>query len=493
MSIIKSRHTWTLLLLLTAFFVPWGQSQAGSNIASRTLLSSDGNRLTGVTESVADYDFTGSFEYKRLNGSQYIYNGNGSLVADRSRGIAYIAYDLNNNPSRIYFTNGNEIRYTYSSTGEKLCAKYYNAVPNVTREFGVEPEGYPQSQIMAAYQYDYLLGGNLVMYNGMIDKVLFDGGYFKGTPISSGYGFTLYYYNKDHLGNNREVVNAAGTVQQVTNYYPFGAPYADPNAVVNASYQPYKYNGKELDLMHGLNTYDYGARQYDPILARWDRVDPLAEKYYSTSPYAYCENDPVNKVDPDGRKIVFVNGKIGGGSPAAGAQYWNGTNSTFVQGAKQFFNDQNVSFTNRDYGYLSSASQRRKEGYEYAKSTYSDWVSSMQPDESFKLVSHSMGGAFSMGIEDYIKERGRMVDYNVMINTYQVDKINVDKSSTTFYVDYQNTNDPVLFWFDINLGRGELKNADMKIRENSSDDLYYIHRSPIDTGDFWMDCFHYFL
>ena len=136
MSIIKSRHTWTLLLLLTAFFVPWGQSQAGSNIASRTLLSSDGNRLTGVTESVADYDFTGSFEYKRLNGSQYVYDSNGSLVADRSR--------------------------------------YYNAVPNVTREFGVEPEGYPQSQIMAAYQYDYLLGGNLVMYNGMIDKVLFD-------------------------------------------------------------------------------------------------------------------------------------------------------------------------------------------------------------------------------------------------------------------------------------------------------------------------------
>ena len=84
---------------------------------------------------------------------------------------------------------------------------------------------------------------------------LFDGGYAKATAISSTtYDFTFYYYNKDHLGNNREVVNAAGAVQQVTNYYPFGAPYADPNAVMNASLQPYKYNGKELDLMHGLNT-----------------------------------------------------------------------------------------------------------------------------------------------------------------------------------------------------------------------------------------------
>lgn len=66
--------------------------------------------------------------------------------------------------------------------------------------------------------------------------------------------------------------------------------------------QPYKYNGKELDRMHGLDTYDYGARQHDPILARWDRMDPLCEKYYSISPYAYCANSLVVLVDPDGRK-----------------------------------------------------------------------------------------------------------------------------------------------------------------------------------------------
>ena len=89
--------------------------------------------------------------------------------------------------------------------------------------------------------------------------------------------------------------------------------------------------------MHGLDTYDYGARQYYSILGRWDRVDPLCEKYYSVSPYAYCENNPVNTIDPDGRKVVFVNGKIGGGSPAAGAQYWNGTNSTFYKEPNNFF------------------------------------------------------------------------------------------------------------------------------------------------------------
>ena len=47
-------------------------------------------------------------------------------------------------------------------------------------------------------------------------------------PVTSSGSFTFRYYNKDHLGNNREVVNGSGTVQQVTNYYPSGAPYAEP-------------------------------------------------------------------------------------------------------------------------------------------------------------------------------------------------------------------------------------------------------------------------
>ena len=79
--------------------------------------------------------------------------------------------------------------------------------------------------------------------------------------------------------------DADGTVEQIINYYPFGAPFADPETVVDADLQPYKYNGKELDRMHGLDTYDYGARLYDPILGRWDRMDPMAERKPWQSPY----------------------------------------------------------------------------------------------------------------------------------------------------------------------------------------------------------------
>ena len=121
--------------------------------------------------------------------------------------------------------------------------------------------------------------------------------------------FEPYFYNQDHLGNNREVVDNLGRIIQVTNYYPYGSPFCDSLSSLNASLQPYKYNGKEFDRMHGLNTYDYGARQYSPALPSWDRIDPLAEEHYSVSPYAYCNNNPIRFIDPDGRQIVGVTKK----------------------------------------------------------------------------------------------------------------------------------------------------------------------------------------
>jgi len=98
------------------------------------------------------------------------------------------------------------------------------------------------------------------------------------------------------------------------------------------------FNGKKFNPMSGVNLYDYGARFYDPAIGRFTTQDPLAEKYGPTSPYVYCLNDPVNKFDPDGKKVVFVNGYLGFGSPNGGATYWNGRNSSFVKGAQSAFN-----------------------------------------------------------------------------------------------------------------------------------------------------------
>ncbi len=77
------------------------------------------------------------------------------------------------------------------------------------------------------------------------------------------------------------------------------------------------YNGKELQDDFGLNWGVYPAflrelrgTVYDPQIARWHSVDPLAEKYFSMSPYNYVGNNPVMRIDPDGRSFIGAYGTV---------------------------------------------------------------------------------------------------------------------------------------------------------------------------------------
>jgi RHS repeat-associated protein len=112
--------------------------------------------------------------------------------------------------------------------------------------------------------------------------------------------YAYNYYLKDHLGNNRIVMNASGTVVQMTNYYPSGVTMAGSDVQTNPSVQPCKFGNKELDRTNGMDFYDFEARAFDPTLMRFLSPDPLEEKYYVVSPYAYCGNNPVRYIDPTG-------------------------------------------------------------------------------------------------------------------------------------------------------------------------------------------------
>ena len=145
--------------------------------------------------------------------------------------------------------------------------------------------------------------GNMIYENGVLKQILVDGGYvtFSGTTPN------YFYYLKDHLGNNRVVLTPSGTPLQVNHYYPFGGLFGESTG---GSTQRFMYNSKEFDRTHGLDWYDYGARHMSPDVGRFTTIDPMAENYYSISPYAYCANNPVKYVDLHGDSICIDEGAI---------------------------------------------------------------------------------------------------------------------------------------------------------------------------------------
>lgn len=140
--------------------------------------------------------------------------------------------------------------------------------------------------------------GNVIYENGVAVRLMLETGYVTLADT------TYHYFIKDHQDNVRMVVDEHGNVEEANDYYPFGGLMSTSS---RQSVQPYKYNGKELEAANGLNWYDYGARRYDPVLGRWNGVDPSCEKHYSWSPYTYCKNNPVLRVDPDGKDDYTIN------------------------------------------------------------------------------------------------------------------------------------------------------------------------------------------
>ena len=96
----------------------------------------------------------------------------------------------------------------------------------------------------------------------------------------------------------RQSTRSDGTVSSDGIRVPKNGFYAD------ISTSP--FTGKELDAETGYSYF--GARYYAPAtLAAWLSVDPMADKYPSISPYAYCAWNPLKLVDPDGRDTAFYN------------------------------------------------------------------------------------------------------------------------------------------------------------------------------------------
>ena len=113
----------------------------------------------------------------------------------------------------------------------------------------------------------------------------------------------VYYYHPDHLGSTSWMTDEMGHEHQFLAYLPYGEPLLDVqfntyDTRYGQNFARYKFTGKERDAETG---YDYmEQRYYWNSGSFWARVDPLVDKYLNTSPYAYCNGNPLKYVDPDG-------------------------------------------------------------------------------------------------------------------------------------------------------------------------------------------------
>jgi RHS repeat-associated protein len=132
----------------------------------------------------------------------------------------------------------------------------------------------------------------------------------------------LYVYcsnesNVDVFFDNLQVIQTRGPLLETSNYYPFGLAMAGISSKAATTLEnKYKYNGKELQSKEfsdgsGLELYDFGAREQDPQIGRWTTIDPLAQKRYWATPYNYVQNNPLNRIDPNGLTDYTLDKKTG--------------------------------------------------------------------------------------------------------------------------------------------------------------------------------------
>jgi RHS repeat-associated protein len=192
------------------------------------------------------------------------------MITDNSKALG-ITYNLLNLPAVNTLSSGT-VSYTYDAAGTKL-RKLSSIGTGTTTEY---------------------VGG--IQYNGTaIDFIQTEEGRILNIVGTPNYEYTL----TDYLGNSRVTFdsNTGGTTaKQTDDYMPFGMEILSGTAPLPKN--EYLYNKKELQ--EELGVYDYGARFYDPAIARWTVIDPLAEKGRRWSPYVYGFDDATRFEDPDG-------------------------------------------------------------------------------------------------------------------------------------------------------------------------------------------------
>ncbi len=248
-------------------------------------ISLDGNRAVSVDNYGEGAKFEDVVGSPSLAGMALTYDDAGRLRSDETRGIVRIDYNNDGLPTRVWFADGHSQLDSYDGLGRRLSTACYEAVtPVVAGKI-------PSRSRLVSTRYYY--GDGTVCQGDSVIMTRFDGGYFDAAG-------TAHYELADYQGNITDVVDSRGNIVSHTGYYPYGQPWRRPADMQRL------YGGKEWLGADGRDEYDFHARRHAPHLARFTTPDPMAEKYYDISPYAYCAGNPIFFTDPTGDSLYVA-------------------------------------------------------------------------------------------------------------------------------------------------------------------------------------------
>jgi len=227
------------------------------------------------------------------SGENYLVNSNSSALAN-----GFVRVDVKVVSSEHYADPSVIVRY--QDVNNFYMVHPYNNYIAIYEKIGgafyCKALGYLSSAIVAGVWYNLrieLNDGTITAYWNNQQIVTWT----DTSPWLSGkVGFQQYGYRDVRWDNITVLTNMV--VASYDDYDPWGLQLGGRCGNSGDANAKYKFGGKELDIESGI--YHYGYRGYDAWNGRWTGEDPLAVFYPESSPYVYCNNDPVNNFDFDG-------------------------------------------------------------------------------------------------------------------------------------------------------------------------------------------------
>ena len=215
-----------------------------------------------------------------------------------------ITCDALGNPLSYY--NGSSYAFTWQK-GRTLATATKGGV---TSTYTYNADGIRTKKTVGSTTTEYVLNGSQILAEKRGDTViryLYDE---NGLPIGMIFNGTTYLYEKNLQGDVIGIYTTDGTKVAWYYYDAWGksikSSYASGYSAI-CSGNPFRYRGYYYDTETGF--YYLQSRYYDPTTGRFLNADGYLSTgtgFVGYNMYAYCNNNPISRIDKNGELWGFV-------------------------------------------------------------------------------------------------------------------------------------------------------------------------------------------